>query len=590
MPSISRRTFLKLSALSACSLVVSTGLSGCNSHDNHAEVGFLHGVAAGDPLQDKVIIWTRVTTDADSIDVDYEVSTDSAFNDIIHNGTVRTSVATDFTLKIDIQELDAGTQYYYRFKSNGKISETGRMKTLPVGSVEQVRMAVFSCANYTNGYFNAYDLASQLGDIDVTVHLGDYIYEYGMYEADGVTPAYATSNAAAIGRVLPAENAGECITLEDYRRRYALYRTDKGLQALHKSAAMIVVWDDHEIANDAYKGGAENHNSDEGAFDDRVAVSLQAYFEWLPIRPVTDKKEIYRNFTFGDLLSLHMLETRIFGRDRQLSYSDYYNSALEFDQSKFTADLTSSDRTMMGAVQAEWLQTQMAVSTARWEVLGQQVLMGRMSLPAEMLTLISMLENPQMYGMTKEEILVRINSSMAELVTLKMRKLQGETLTAEEETRLSTVMPYNLDAWDGYFAEREVIFGTAKAYGKNLIVLAGDTHNAWANDLKDMHGEAVGVEFATTSVSSPGLEEYLSLSGLEQAMQLEGAFSLLIDDMKYCNILDRGFMEVVFTHDNVVSNWHFVSHYDSALYSMNRARGKTLQCSFGEKRLKEIDV
>ncbi|MGC9351544.1 MAG: alkaline phosphatase D family protein, partial [Sulfurovum sp.] len=223
-------------------------------------------------------------------------------------------------------------------------------------------------------------------------------------------------------------------------------------------------------------------------------------------------------------------------------------------------------------------------------VLGQQVLMGRMSLPAEVLTWISMLENPQRYGMTEAQLQAQINTSLAELVALKTRKLQGETLTGEEEKRLSLVIPYNLDAWDGYFAERETVLGTAKAYGKNLVVLAGDTHNAWANNLKDMQGEAVGVEFATSSVSSPGLEEYLSLSGLEEAMQLEGALSLLVDDLQYCNLLDRGFMEVVFTHASVVSKWHFVSAYDSKVYTANSSRVKTLQCGFGEKKLQEINV
>ena len=591
-----RREFLKISALSACALMISTGLSGCGSDDENnddekvlATASFNHGIASGDPLSDKVIIWTRVTSSTPSVNVNYEVSTDAAFTNIVHNGVYSTDATKDFTVKIDIQNLTAGTLYYYRFSAHGTTSAVGKMKTLATTSLDTLKMAVFSCANYTNGHFNPYMEASKLSNLDVSLHLGDYIYEYGTYENDDFDakiPSYATSKASSINREFPSDNNKECLTLNDYRKRYALYHTDKGLQALHQAAPMIAVWDDHEVANDTYKDGAQNHQDDEGVFVDRVEAALQAYFEWIPIRPIDNKKEIYRTFNFGDLVSLNMLETRIFGRDKQLDYGDYFTANGDFLANNFTTDIGNTSRTMMGTSQLQWLQGEMASSSATWQVLGQQVLMGRMNLPSEILTPISMLDNPTTYGTTKEALLSQINTSLSELATIKARILQGDsTVTDQERARVETVLPYNLDAWDGYYVERETILGTAKAYSKNLVVLAGDTHNSWASDLKDMNGNGIGVEFATTSVSSPGMEDYLSLTTTQQAMQLEGALTLLIDDLKYSNLNNRGFMEVVYTKTEAISNWHYVDSNDLGTYTINRLRAKSLQCKVGENTL-----
>lgn len=582
MNNITRREFLKISALSACTVVISTGLSGCgSSSDDGEKVSFIHGIASGDPLNDRVIIWTRVTPKSTSdVTVNYEVATDSDFNNIIHNGTAKTSATQDYTVKVDVQNLDAGSTYYYRFSSNGVQSPVGKTKTLPEGSVDQVKMAVFSCANYPNGYFNAYNEASKIADLDVALHLGDYIYEYGMYENDDFDakiPAYATSKAAAMGRELPEDNNKECITLDEYRKRYALYHTDTGLQSLHAACSMIAIWDDHEIANDSYESGAENHDATEGDYVKRVDAALQAYFEWIPIRPIENKKEIYRTFNFGDLVSLNMLETRVLARSKQLSYSNYFSANGEFLKDKFVADLTDSQRTMMGDTQVKWLQNEFANATGTWQVLGQQVVMGRMELPAELLKPISMLDNPEAYGTTTKALLTQINNSMAELAALKIKLLQGEEISQTDQARLDTKLPYNLDAWDGYYINRETIFGTAKAYSKNLVVLSGDTHNSWANNLKDMNGNEVGVEFATTSVTSPGMEEYLHLATTEDAMKLESVLALLIDDLQYTNLDSRGFMEVVFTPTEALSNWHYMSNYDSQTYTINAQRAKSLK-------------
>jgi len=585
MVKISRREFLRISAVAASSLLVSTGLSGCGSSDNSKlNVEFRHGVASGDPLSDKVIIWTRVShvdNIEDDIDVNFEVATDEAFKNITNNGTYTATKDGNYTVKVDVQNLSAGTKYYYRFNSNDTLSSIGTTKTLPTDTPEQVKMAVFTCANYPNGYFNVYDAASKIEDLDVTIHVGDYIYEYGMYEDDDFeakTPAYATKKAETIGRVLPEDNNKELYTLDDYRKRYALYHTDEGLQAIHAKCPMIVVWDDHEIANDTYKDGAENHSDDEGDFTQRTTDALQAYFEWLPIRPIDDKKQIFRSFNFGDLVSLHMLETRIFGRDKQLSYANYYNVDGSFNSATFTADLTAQSRTMLGSEQLTWLQTQLQTSNASWQVLGQQVLMGKMNLPSELLTTIAALEDAT--DEQKTVLLTDLNTKLTELVTLKTRVLQGDTtLTEAELLRLNTTMPYNLDAWDGYFAEREAIFATVKALSKNLVVLAGDTHNAWSNTLIDMNNDNIGIEFATPSVTSPGLEEYAGLNDVASALQFEGAIELLIDSLQYLNAYDRGFMTVTFTADNAIANWKYVNNYDSTVYTLNTQREKTITYS-----------
>lgn len=582
MMKLSRRDFFKISALTACSLVISTGLSGCSDSWNLTNVNFSHGVASGDPLTNSVIIWTRITPEKEvnSLKLAYEVSKDENFSSLIHSGTLTTKKENDYTVKIDLQNLDEDTVYYYRFKSNDKISTIGKTKTLS-SNPSQIKMAVFSCSNYTNGYFNAYMEASKIEDLDVVLHLGDYIYEYGMFESDGITPAYATSNAVNIGRELPEDNDTECLTLEDYRKRYALYHSDEGSIALHKSVPFITVWDDHEVANDTYKNGAQNHNDGEGDFESRKLAALQAYFEWLPIRPfVEDNNEvIYRSFDFGNLLSLYMLDTRVIGRDKQLSYSSYYDTLGNFDSTSFSNDLTNDTRTMLGLEQLNWLQTKVATSNATWQVLGQQVLMGKMFLPAELLTLIAQLEG-DLTNEQKTALLINMNTTINELLTLKA--------TDPDNIRLTTVLPYNLDAWDGYFYEREVILGTMAAYNKNLVVLAGDTHNSWANNLKDKDGNKIGVEFATTSVSSPGMENYASLTTMEASIQFEYAIRNLIDDLVYTNLNQRGFMSIVFTNDDVIATWNYVDNNDSPIYTLDTVRQNQLKVTSGNNTLEEI--
>lgn len=564
---ISRRELIQKSLFGFGALSLPVAFTGCNDGSDDesiiaAQADFLHGVASGDPLQDKVILWTRLTPVDLSVrlQVTWEIATDNQFKQNLKTGMVETTKTDDFTVKVDATGLQANTIYYYRFRFGSKISSVGQTKTLPI-TTNKVSFAVCSCSNYPAGYFYVYrEMAKQ--NVDVIIHLGDYIYEYG---ADG----YAAEDAAKLGRTLPTDNNKEIIKLDDYRKRYALYRQDKDLQAAHQRHPFIVIWDDHELANDTWRDGAENHQSDEGAFSDRKLAALQAYFEWMPIRPVaiTDHLNIYRQFNFGSLVELTMLDTRIIARDKQLEYADYMTAA-GLNAQKFQADLTDPKRTLMGYTQRDWLVDKLKQSTATWNVIGQQVLMSKMWIPAELLLSLGQITS----GGASAETLAKMNAQITELVTLKLRLEQGDpTLTAQEKARVTTVVPYNLDAWDGYYAERETVYENLASLNKKVIVLAGDTHNAWASYLYSQKGQYVGVELATSSVSSPGLEKYLSIP-MAQLQQFEFAFTTLIDELAYCNLNQRGYLLVMLDQAQVQSNWIFVDSIKNAEYKVDTGR------------------
>jgi len=567
---ISRRELIQKSLFGFGALSLPVAFTGCNdgSDEESSEIqaDFLHGVASGDPLQDKVILWTRLTPlDLNArLRVTWEIATDDQFKQNLKTGTVQTSKTDDFTVKVDATGLQAGTTYYYRFRFGSKVSPLGQTKTLPV-TTNKVSFAVCSCSNYPAGYFYVYrEMVKQ--NVDVVIHLGDYIYEYG---ADG----YATEDAAKLGRTLPSDNNKEIIKLDDYRKRYALYRQDKDLQAVHQRHPFIVIWDDHELANDTWREGAENHQSNEGPFLERKLAALQAYFEWMPIRPIssTDHLNIYRQFNFGSLVQLTMLDTRIIARDKQLEYKDYM-IASGLDAQKFQADLTDPKRTLMGYTQRDWLVDKLKQSTATWNVIGQQVLMSKMWIPAELLVSLGQITS----GGTSPDTLAKMTAQITELVTLKLRLEQGDpTLTVQEKARVTTLVPYNLDAWDGYYAEREFLYGKLAELNKKIIVLAGDTHNAWTSYLYSQKGEYVGVELATSSVSSPGLEKYLSIP-LAQLQQFEFAFTTLIDELAYCNLNQRGYLMVTLDDKQVLSDWIFADSIKNAEYKVDSSRGYQL--------------
>ncbi|MBA6407912.1 alkaline phosphatase D family protein [Pseudoalteromonas sp. 5Ae-yellow] len=549
----SRRNFLKTSAASIFTVAVSSAITGCAQtliNKPLSAIEFKHGVASGDPLSNALIIWTRATTAQSNFEVTvaWELASDSQFKNIIRSGREQTDKSRDFTIKIDVQELAPNTEYFYRFVGLNTQSPIGRAKTLPINNVEQIKMAVVSCSNYPAGYFNAYTDAAKQKDLDVVLHLGDYIYEYPM-------GGYATENAENIGRQLAADNSGEIITLSDYRKRYAIYRTDQGLQALHAAAPFIAIWDDHEVTNDTYKSGAENHTPDEGDFFKRRAAAIQAYYEWLPIRPPMGEQspQIYRTFDFGNLISLHMLDTRVIARDKQLAYSDYKNlETKQMDVARFASDLNNPNRQLLGNTQLNWLTSAITKSNAKWQVLGQQVLMTKMWLPTEIFSQSDRTKIPQV---------------LKELVAIKKAVLANKAVTAEQLARVNTLMPYNLDAWDGYPSEREALYKSVTALNKKLVVVAGDTHNAWHGTLKNAKGESVGVEFATPGVTSPGMEHYLALN-TAQAKQMADSLSLLINDLNYCDLSHRGYMLLTITKEQITTDWRYIDNINSPSYNI----------------------
>ncbi len=544
---IRRRDLLRHSAVLASTIWVSTRLSGCTLGSDRSALSsasFSHGVASGDPTAEGIMLWTRAVpqTAAGTVELGWELADDADFRRVIRSGRVTTTAERDFTVKLDVDELQPGQEYFYRFLSKERASTIGRTRTLPTGSPSSLRMAVFSCSNYPAGYFHAYREAARLPNIDVFVHLGDYFYEYGM-------GGYGTDRAVELGRALPENNAGELYTLDDYRRRYGVYRGDEDLQALHASAPMIAVWDDHEIANDTWMDGAENHSAEEGDFAARKAAAVQAYFEWMPLRPVVPDEDgrIYRRFDFGDLLSMHMLDTRLIGRDEQLAYGDFLDKdSGELDGKRFQQQLYAPERSLLGSAQREWLYEGLATSPAHWQVLGQQVLMARMEMPAQLLR-----------GLFSGGEAGATQALIGDLVADKQALLAGEALGVERTQRLAQKLPYNLDAWDGYPMEREGLYERVRALGKEIVVLAGDTHNAWHSQLHDREGVRVGTEFATPGVSSPGMETYLNLDEAS-AQALAQGLGVLIDELQYCQLYNRGFLELEYTRRDVHARWHFI--------------------------------
>jgi len=582
---LTRRELIQKSLAGFGALSLPVALTACGDDNettagNALKVQFLHGVASGDPLHDRIILWTRLTPNdnAARLEVVWEIASDEAFKQLVNTGKVQTNAAQDFTVKVDADRLQAGTEYYYRFRFGNTVSAVGQTKTLPQRS-DQVKFAVCSCSNYPAGYFHVYKEMAQENNLDVIIHLGDYIYEYGQ-------GGYATDDAKQLGRTFAADNDKEIIKLDDYRKRYALYRTDADLQVAHQRYPFIVIWDDHELSNDTWEAGADNHQEGEGSFIERQIAALKAYFEWMPIRPVAenDHLNIYRQFDFGGLVNLMMLDTRILARHKQLDYADYM-TATGMDVARFMADLSSNSRSLLGVKQLQWLQAQLMQSTAKWNVLGQQVLMSKMFIPQELLLLLEQVTS----GNATVETLAQIKQKIADLLTLKMRLKAGDpTLSAMDKARLSTVAPYNLDAWDGYAYEREVVYGTLQQLGKKAVVLAGDTHNAWAASLHThATNHEVGVEFATSSVSSPGIEYYLNVPAAEM-VELENAFKLLIDELDYCNLNQRGYLTVTFDHDQVVADWKFVDTVKVREYKIDSTRSHQMTYDVHLKPIIEV--
>jgi alkaline phosphatase D len=461
---------------------------------------FEYGVASGDPLADALILWTRITKQGDEHTLRWVIAKDPALEDVVKSGTVTTDASADFTAKVDVDGLTAGTTYYYAFafEEEGR-SITGRGRTLPAADETRVRFAFTSCANYNNGYFHPYRHIAEQPDLDVWVHLGDYIYEY----ADG---EYGDTS---LGRTL--DPTSEAISLADYRRRYAQVRLDPDLMELHRQHTCIVVWDDHEVADNASLTGAVNHSASEGPWDDRVAVGTRAFIEWLPLRlpDAKDPGRIYRTFEFGKLFDLIMIDTRLRGRDTQAGgLQEAGDPAIWVDPS----------RHLLGSSQEEWLLEALSTSRERgatWRLLGNQVMFAENRDP-----------------------------------------LKGGT----------TIL--NADAWDGYQPARNRVVSHVKKNGiDNLVVLTGDIHTSWALDLAENPFEAsnydpatgrgsFGVELVGPAVTSAGLEGDPTTAALAPTL-----LPSTHPHLKFVDVTRKGYVVVDVTDERIQADWFFVADH-----------------------------
>ena len=590
MKNNSRRDFIiKLSSVSA-TLASGGMLSACGS-DSSPLVNFNYGVASGDPSVDGVVLWTyaRYAESGmmnNSVPLKYEVATSNTFTDIVKSGDLSSSPTTGFTAKVAVSGLKAGTDYFYRFTCGAFKSGVGKTRTLPSSTATQVKLAVFSCSHYAAGYFNAYAEAAK-SDAQFAIHLGDYIYEYGSDPSKfGNTDALNKTSAAAMGRVVSPAN--DIVSLDDYRTRYAQYRSDPNLQILHASMPWITVWDDHEFANNAFVTGAENHDpKTQGDWNTRKNNAAQAYHEWLPNRndplDVANRFKIYRRFDFANILSLHMLDTRIEGRVQQ--YANYGTATSVADYQPYITGITTGsdvNRTMISATQLDWLQKGFASSTAKWQVLGNQDIMSKIWWPASILTTLGAVAfNPTLANQAA------FSQSITDYLTAKMTAALGGTLTAQQsallDTNVNPKLPYNLDSWDGYPLNRELVLQSILALKKPLVTLSGDSHNAWFSQLTTLKGQKVGVEFAGSSVTAPGFES-LGLGTIAPA--LDGSINSkqwldgngknygLIDDLNYIDTKSRGYLLMTFTQDTVKGEYVFMDTVVSNTYKANV--GKTI--------------
>jgi len=547
-----RRGFvIKMSSVAAVlasgGVLTACGGSGSTSILNGEQAAFNYGVASGDPLADRVILWThaKVSTD-DTVELTWQMAADASFAAVLFSGKVNATKDASFTAKVDATGLTANTEYFYRFVApNNSISPVGRTRTLPVGNVAEVKLAVFSCSDYPAGYFNAYDAAVSSG-AQFALHLGDYIYEY----KDGVYPPVASQVA---GRI--SAPASETVTVADYRARHALHKADPYLKALHARMPMIAIWDDHEFANNAWMDGAENHNpATQGTWSARKAAASQVYHEWMPIRTpdTSNLLKIYRSFDFGNLLSLHMLDTRIIGREQA---PDRLVDAQGRDVAnpQFLPYAFNKNKQLMGVTQQAWLDTQMTASKATWQVLGNQTVMGRVQLPASVLST----------NLSAASVTAYLTAKATPVAS--QTQAQKDLLDVTKNPKIS----YTFDNWEGYPNARDTVFASAaklKTAGKKFLVLSGDSHNAWFNKLTLADGTQVGAEFAGMSVTSSGFEGVFPPEVVPPAT-LAGTVKALVDDLSYIDTYRRGYMLITLTPTLAKADYVYVSTVTSSSYT-----------------------
>jgi alkaline phosphatase D len=476
--------------------------------------GFTHNVASGEPGPDSVLLWTRyVNPTGGPSKVRVEISENRDFLKIAGGGEMVTGPWRDHTVKITVDNLAPGKWHWFRFIApDGSISPVGRTKTLPVGKAANFNIAIFSCSNLGFGEFNAYGHAATRDDIDLVLHMGDYIYEYGRGGYDG--------GAKFAARIFPAD---EILTLADYRLRYASYRSDKQLQALHANFPMIANTDDHETANDSWEGGAQNHSVDEGDWSARRNAAMQVWREWLPVG-----EQPWKEYPIGDLATYYRTDTRAVARSKPYAHSDLIRSG---DPAKVFAAFRDgawrdASMTMLGSEQEAWLSGAIGRKKATWTVLGSGTNMG--------------------YNYTPEAALDWFPKNAPE----RTRNYVLQGIAAGKAG-----LPYNLDNWGGYPAARSRLLAAAQRADANLVVVTGDSHNGWAYDLPE-GGKPAGVEFGGHSVSSPGFES--AAPGIDAAIIARGLLDGSKQELRWVDASNRGYMHLSLTPQAATNEWVFM--------------------------------
>ncbi|MFE7599486.1 alkaline phosphatase D family protein [Streptomyces sp. NPDC057494] len=537
-PAPTRRSVVKAAAATA---VVAPALLGAAS-PALADTGapaFLHGVASGDPLPDGVLLWTRVTPTPEAVpgsglgpdvQVGWELAEDRSFVRVVASGTTTASAVSDHTVKADVRGLRPATAYWFRFTAGESVSPAARTRTAPASDAAApgVRFGVVSCANWESGHFSAYRHLAARADLDAVLHLGDYLYEYA-------TGAYPEAKYV----VRQHEPRHEIVSLADYRTRHGKYKTDADLQALHAAHPVIAIWDDHEFANDAWSGGAENHTPGaEGDWAARVAAAKQAYFEWMPVRASTEGT-VFRRLRFGRLADLHLLDLRSFRSAPAKTGSG-------------TVD--DPERSITGRAQLDWLKAGLAGSDAAWQLVGTSVMISPVAfgaLPAHLLEPLAGL-----LGLPKEGLAV------------------------------------NVDQWDGYTDDRKELLAhlTARSI-RNTVFLTGDIHMAWANDVPVKAATyplsaSAATEFVVTSVTSDNLDDLLHVAPGTLSVVAAGAVKAANRHVKWVDMDHHGYGVLDVTAARSQMDYYTVS--DKADPAATTAWARSYRTLSGTQRVERV--
>jgi alkaline phosphatase D len=496
-----------------------------------AESVFRHGVASGDPLADRVVLWTRVETD-EPVAVEWTVARDARLREPVATGSVSASPDTDGTVHVDVGGLDPDRTYQYGFAALGERSPVGRTRTLSDAS-EHLRFAMVSCAKFNAGFFNAYACIARRTDLSFLLHLGDYIYEASN------TPPKSQTPGADIGR--PFDPLHECVTLEDYRTRYRQYRRDPDVQLLHAAHPVIATLDDHEFADGAWREGASEHRAEYGPWTRRRANAFRAREEWLPVRRVdpADPERVWRRVAIGALADLFLIDTRT-RRDEPVP----------------APGMSDPARSALGEEQRAWLFEALAGSRARWRLLA----------------------NPSVMSQTW-------NPSLPDDVKAGLRKVK---LVADD------MQGPDFDQWDGYPAERDALLDHLQDHAMdNVVVLSGDVHVSLALELHrhpfDNTDRALAVEFVTPSLTSQNLDDKMGRPRHADASRLveEQAVGFL-PHWEWVDLDSHGYVVVDVVPERVTAEWW---HLDTVL---ERSPGESLGAAFavphGEPRLVRLDA